>query len=75
MDTAGEKVDPTNPKFVAYYSQNNNIVAVCTVQRDPVASQIAEIFNDKIPLTATEVEAEIAKSGNANNLLCSKLKC
>jgi len=74
MDTAGEKVDPSNPKFVAYYSHNNNIVAACTVQRDPVAAQVAEILHAKIPLTATELEASIASLGNTNNLLIAKLK-
>jgi len=74
LDTAGEKLDPTNPKFVAYYSHNNKIVAVCTVQRDPVAAQVAEIFYAKIPLTGTELEAAIASSGNTNALLIEKLK-
>jgi len=74
LDTAGEKIDPTNPKFVAYYSHNDNIVAVCTVQRDPIAAQVAEIFYAQLPLTATEVEAAIAGTGNTNALLATKLK-
>jgi len=74
LDTAGEKLDPTNPKFTAYYSHNDNIVAVCTMQRDPMAAQVAEIMNAKIPLTANELEAAISSTGSTNVVLSAKLK-
>jgi len=73
LDSAGEKIDPANPKFAAYYSHNNNIVAAFTVQRDPIVAQVAEIMNAKIPLTADELEASITSTGSTNAILKAKL--
>jgi len=74
LDTLGEAIDPSNPKFVAYYCHNDIVVAVCTVQRDPIAAQVAEIMNAKITLRAEDIQGAISSTNTANSVVSGKLK-
>uniref|UniRef100_A0A6B2L151 FAD/NAD(P)-binding domain-containing protein n=1 Tax=Arcella intermedia TaxID=1963864 RepID=A0A6B2L151_9EUKA len=74
LDTQGENIDPANPKFVAFYAHQQKIVAVCTMQRDPVAAQVAELMSAKVELLAGEVEEAIKVDKSANKLLEKKMK-
>jgi len=74
LDTHGQGDNPADPKFAAYYSDKDNIVAVATMQRDPIAAYVAEILQGTIPLKATELKERIKSTGSTNSLLQEKLK-
>jgi len=38
------KGEPENAKFAAYYTKDNTVVAVATMQMDPIMSQSAELM-------------------------------
>ncbi|TFK27152.1 flavo protein [Coprinopsis marcescibilis] len=51
------KGNPDELKFIAYYIKNNRIVAVATMQNDPVVSKASELLRLNLMPTPDEVEA------------------
>jgi len=51
MDIGEESLSYENPKFAAYYINNGKVLAMCTMNRDPLCSQVAEILNKGIAIT------------------------
>jgi len=59
--------------FVAYYIYEDIVIAACSLGRDPVVAQVAEILNAGIQLSGSEIKTAITVEGNANQLIKSKL--
>jgi len=51
MDFGSEPLSYENPKFAAYYMNNGKVLAMCTMNRDPLCSQVAELLNKGIIIT------------------------
>jgi len=72
IDKPENGFEPDTLNFVAYYAKGERIYAVCSMNRDPVCAQAAELMNiGKMP-TASEVKAALAK-GNSEAALQAKL--
>lgn len=48
--------EPENSKFVAYYTKGETVVAVATVNSDPVMSQSAELMRKKLMPSKSEIK-------------------
>jgi len=69
FDDGKETVDPKNPKFAAYYVLKGKVIALLTVQRDPMVAQYAEILASGASVDAEEIKQGIAKAGNSTQVL------
>jgi len=59
--------------FVAYYAKDDKILAVCSINRDPVVADCAQLMKfGKMP-TVAQIKQGIAKDGNSENILKAKL--
>jgi hypothetical protein len=50
------KGEPENAKFVAYYTKGETVVAVATMQTDPVMSQASELMRSGKMPNKSEIE-------------------
>jgi len=66
--------DYKNVKFVAYYIHKEKVLACCSLNRDPVVSQIVELFNAGVSITAQEIQDAIRNEGSADSLIKNKLR-
>jgi len=74
IDSERQNIDFTNPKFVAYYIQDGNVLAACSMNRDPVVAQVAELMQNGISISAEELKSSIHDMGTADPVILSKFR-
>jgi NADPH-dependent 2,4-dienoyl-CoA reductase/sulfur reductase-like enzyme len=68
--------DVTNKEFgfIGYYILQGKLVAACSMNRDPLVAQIAEILNEGVNITGDELNESIKRHGMADELIKQKLE-
>jgi len=69
LDKVNPDVSHKEFGFIGYYVLQGRLVAACSMNRDPLVAQIAELMNDGIPIT----EAEIKESRKKNTLFSRRV--
>jgi len=69
IDNGGEEVTFENPKFAVYYIHNGIAIAICSMNRDPISSQFAEILNAGITLTEQQLDESLAQTQTTSGLI------
>jgi len=74
IDTERQKMDITNLKFVAYYIHKGAVLAACSMNRDPVVAQVAELMHHGITIPVDELRQSIVQTGSADAVIYALLK-
>jgi len=59
--------------FIAYYIDKGNALAICSLNRDPVVAEFAELMRSGVLLHVDELKKSIEVDGSTERLLKSKL--
>uniref|UniRef100_A0A6B2L1K3 Rieske domain-containing protein n=1 Tax=Arcella intermedia TaxID=1963864 RepID=A0A6B2L1K3_9EUKA len=73
LDNLDSDVSSKNFGYVAYYVHKEKVLAVCSMNRDPIVAQVAELMNADIPIYADELKKYISADGTADQLIKKKL--
>jgi hypothetical protein len=73
LDKNEDGFDPNVVTFVAFYAKENRVLAVCSMNRDPVVSQVAELLHHNKMPSASEIKECIQRTGSCNQILIERL--
>jgi len=69
MDFGADPLSYENPKFAAYYINNGKVLAMCTMNRDPLCSQVAELLNKGITITEEMLDSSMDRFQSTEPLI------
>jgi len=72
LDTEKLEIDPANPKFVAYYIHNDKVVAVSSMNRDPVVAEVAELLQEGVTLSSADLKTALDQFGHTSTFIKEK---
>jgi len=72
IDERGNKFRSGDPAFIAYYGSAGRVVAVASLNADPVVAEVAQLMNDKVELTISEI-IHAAQEGKSAEVVTKKL--
>lgn len=72
IDELGGKFRTADPSFIAYYGSKGKVIAAASMNADPVVAEVAQLFNDGVELTISELE-ESVKAGTSAAYVAMKL--
>jgi len=68
VDYLNTPLDPTNPKFAAYYARNGKVIAVSSMNADPMVADYAQLLRAGVTITFEDIVGP-AKTGNSVNFI------
>jgi hypothetical protein len=73
IDKTENGFDPDVVTFGAFYAKDNRVVAACSMNRDPLVSQVAELLHHNKMPSASEIKECIRRTGSCNQILQDRL--
>jgi len=73
LDKYDPDVKSSSFGFIAYYIDNGNALAICSLNRDPVVAEFAELMRSGVLLHVDELKKSIEVDGSTDRFLKSKL--